>query len=231
MDEWWRYENLESGFPYNWNPSNKGNHSDDNLDFHIDLGAGKLKKGRLTIDRHGDVDILCNLNNMTYGGCKYKGEHKPHPMPADEAEFKNQLCFPDNSIESIISHHCLEHIGDGFIRLMDECYRVLVPGGKFRIIVPLFPSIAAVEDPDHKRYFTKDTFETFCGADDGSHWHESFSVPYTKSRFKMTEHDCTPAPSFPKRQFFQSDGTEIVEDFTIDDLFAEPREMRVTLQK
>lgn len=211
MNEWWRYENLESGAPYDWSPATKGDHEDDQIDFHLDLGCGTLKKGRLGIDRFNSptVDIKTNLNKL------------------------NWLPFPDNSIESIISHHVLEHIGDGFIHLMDECYRVLKPGGIFRIIVPCFPSFSAVDDPDHVRYFTPRTFDSFIhdASEDEPFWTESFSVPYTSARFKSRALDYTPPESFPPRFYNQSDGTEIVDDFSIDDLFKEPREIRVSLQK
>lgn len=227
MSDWWQYENLPSGEPYDWGEAEQGDNPYDNIDFHLDLGAGKLPKGRLTIDRHGDADILMDLNSL----CLFKfGELKRPEIfqkPSHEYNFWNtfKLPFADNSIKSIISHHCLEHIGDGFIGLMDECYRILEPGGIFRIIVPLFPSITAIEDPDHKRYFTKDTFETFCGTKEGDHWHESFSVPYTKCRFEEVDKVWTPDIKFDFQ--IQDD----LQGIGIDDLFAKPRELRVALRK
>lgn len=210
MSEWWQYDNLESGAPYDWSPAGRGEHPDDNIDFHIDLGAGKIPKGRLTIDRHGDVDILCDLDTLTY------------PSAFEDWNDVNdgRLCFPDNSIESIISHHCLEHIGNGFIRLMDECFRILKPGGKFRIIVPLFPSFAAVNDPDHKRFFTKHTLQSFLhnASSQDPFWSDSFAEPYTKCRFKNLEQICDPAPF-------------VSPPISIDTLLTESRELRATLTK
>ncbi len=215
MSEWWEYDNLESGHPYEWHPAGRGYHPDDNVDFHVDLGAGRLPKGRLTIDRHGDADILMDLNTGEYfGGKRHFLTRFPEWL----------LPFPDNSIESMISHHCLEHIGDGFLKLMDECHRILKPGGIFRIIVPLFPSLAAVSDPDHVRYFTTTTFESFCGVKNQPFWSDSFAEPYTKCRFTLAAKDYTPAI-----------GIKTLDDpwseVNIDDLFAEPREIRVTLKK
>ena len=198
MSDWWRYENLPSGAPYDWGTdAARGDHETDNLDFHLDLGCGTVKKARLGIDRHPapGVDLTMDLNDLIPVGLE--GRPTPTDDLFEEALLKGWLPkgfglpFPDGSIESIITHHCLEHIGDGFVNLMDECHRVLVPGGVMRIIVPLFPSRTAVEDPDHKRYFMEGTFETFCGTADGSHWHESFSVPYTTCRFEMTHKDMT----------------------------------------
>jgi SAM-dependent methyltransferase len=217
MDEWWRYDNLEPAPEggYDWHPAGRGNDPDDNIDYHIDLGAGRLPKGRLKIDRHGDCDISMNLDT----GIVYESRE---PLDEEYGWGYKGLPFPDNSIKSIISHHCLEHIGYGFMDLMNECYRVLESKGKFRIIVPLFPSFAAVSDPDHVRYFCKDTFESFCHEAGPStpFWSDSFAEPYTDARFKMTNKDIT-----PPRVFSNGDTVDI------DKLFEEPREIRVTLQK
>lgn len=238
MLDWWTYDNLESGAPYDWSPAGKGDHEYDNLDFHLDLGSGTLPKGRLGIDRHPapGVGLAIDLNTMTPIAAEF-----PASSPYRETqELYEQaiiegflpaptgLPFPDDSIESIVTHHCLEHIGDGFLPLMDECHRILKPGGIFRVIVPLFPSKAAVEDPDHKRYFMEETFETFCGAADGSHWHESFSVPYTSCRFEMV-HKTFTAGVKPQEKWGdpEADGIEPDEAWGPKDV----REIRVALRK
>lgn len=213
MSEWWEYENLPSKAPYDWGAANRGNHPDDNVDFHLDLGCGKLPKGRLTIDRHGEADLLIDLNLLAPSDW----DHAPTVDLYNKVKRTGVLPFPDNSIESIISHHLLEHLREGFIPLMDECYRVLKPGGIFRIIVPLFPSLSAVSDPEHVRYFTKDTFESFCGTDN-YFWSDSFAEPYTKARFKLVDKNYTPAVKYDRL-------------VNIDQLFEQPREIRVTLKK
>jgi len=223
---WWQYDQLPSGEPYDWSPAARGDSPYDNLDFHLDLGCGKLKKGRLGIDRHAaeGVDLLINLEEMTPVGIGERRDDDPLAQRTFDLfdardEEVNDLChaglpFPDESIESIVSHHFMEHVGDGFIPLMDECHRILKPGGILRIIVPLFPSRTAVEDPDHRRLFMEGTFETFCGNADGTHWHESFSVPYTSCRFEKVDQDVT-APAEPGQEWGPEDA----------------REMRVALRK
>lgn len=206
--DWWHYDQLPSGHPYDWEPAGRGEHEFDNMDFHLDLGCGTLSKARLGIDRYyaPNVGLTIDLEDLITS-------HASHPVhgsrPVEEAlpviertellydEFDTEgigLPFPDASIESIISHHFMEHLDTGFLPLMDECHRVLKSGGILRIIVPLFPSRTAVEDPDHKRFFMEGTFETFCGAENGDHWHESFSVPYTKCRFEKVHQDISPLP-------------------------------------
>lgn len=171
----WSYDAWPSAADWGDSAARSG-HPDDHVDFHVDLGCGRLKKGRIGVDRYAadGVDIVHDLN-------------------------VGWLPFADGSIESIITHHALEHIGDGFISLMDNCYRVLKPGGILRIIVPLFPSWSAVSDPDHKRYFMADgdtcTFDCFCGTPGDTPqncWLASFSVPYTNARFTRTALEYTP---------------------------------------
>lgn len=59
--------------------------------------------------------------------------------------------FKDNSIDGIYSSHFVEHL-DGFERakFMDECYRILKPAGKMRLIHPYYKSVRAVQDFSHK---------------------------------------------------------------------------------
>lgn len=208
--DWWTYDNLPSGEPYDWSPASRTQNPFDNHDFHLDIGCGLKKKGRLGIDRFlGEgIDLVIDLETLTpaelpieQGAHFHAATERQYDMLGlrgfrADGPFRSALPFPTGSIESIISHHALEHIDAGFIHLMDECYRVLKPGGLMRVIVPLFPSRTAVEDPDHKRYFMLGTFEAFCGAENGDHWHESFSKPYTTCRFELVDKDYTaPLPN------------------------------------
>lgn len=236
----WSYDEWPA-IDANWHSAGQGHRPDDQIAFHVDLGCGKLKKGRIGIDRHPaeGVNVVADLEEMrTFGiaphpgadgamklrcggmrlftGGKGTGErarHFDYPAGGEWMSLVSGngttigLPFPDSSIESMISHHALEHIGEGFIALMDECYRVLKPGAPFRIIVPLFPSTAAVEDPDHCRYFMEGTFEAFCGFPDNC-WQESFSVPYTKARFECTDKDHT-ALLAPEKRWTEEDRREL----------------------
>jgi SAM-dependent methyltransferase len=225
---WWEYDELPSGEPYDWvgqshgdSAAARGDSPYDNLDFHLDLGCGTLPKARLGIDRFpgNGVGMLLDLDAMipaSFGTLDSDGEkvlqrtlEMFNQMALGGERFTTGLPFPTGSIESIISHHMMEHLSSrGFIALIDECHRVLKPGGILRAITPLFPSRSAVEDPDHKLWIMEGTFETFCGAPDGSHWHESFSRPYTESRFEMVDKDFT-APVSPEEAWGDNDVREI----------------------
>jgi SAM-dependent methyltransferase len=57
----------------------------------------------------------------------------------------------DNSASEIFCSHFFEHL-DGMqrVKFMQECYRILVPGGKLSIIVPHASSERAFQDYTHK---------------------------------------------------------------------------------
>lgn len=49
---------------------------------------------------------------------------------------KEPLPFEDNSVEEVVAHHILEHIGEGFFDLMKDLYRVCENSTVIRVIVP-----------------------------------------------------------------------------------------------
>lgn len=228
----WNYDSWRSGEPYNWGQAARGPSPFDNLDFHVDLGCGAgLKKGRIGVDKFGapGVNIIMDLDTLdVFSMCAAPDTDAPKLAGTgrlysrglhaggqwyDERDMQVEtvgygLPFEDSSIESIISHHMLEHVGGGFLQLIEEIYRVLKPGGIFRAITPLFPSRAAVDDPTHVRYFTESTWQ-FCGGRPGeTHWMESFSVPYTGARFEILDQDVT-AMASPDARWKADDAREI----------------------
>lgn len=208
-DAWWLYDNLppapEGG--YDWSPATRGDKSLDLCDYHLDLGCGTRKKARLGIDRFpaSDVDLVMDLDLLFPS----MDENDPERL-AELIPIQGRMPFPDGSIDSIISHHCLEHIGEGFVRLMDECHRILIPGGVFRIIVPLFPSRTAVEDPDHRRWFMEGSFDVFCTEANGKNPAlGEFSVPYTSCQFEMIDHDASPLSPLSEQWLPEKDAREM----------------------
>lgn len=212
MGDWFRYDNLHRRGPYDWSPGSRGDRPWDQLDFHVDLGSGRIPKGRIGIDMRpspGSTDLAIDLNRMepslpldhytpeqkdiiqwTEG--VYHRYRSANVSEADISALGHGLPFPDNSIRSIITHHCLEHIGDGFEFLMEECYRVLEWGGIMRIIVPLFPSYTAISEYDHVRFFVEGSFEAFCGVPNGPVYTDGFSEPYNTCRFRQIDEDMSP---------------------------------------
>lgn len=59
--------------------------------------------------------------------------------------------WADNSVEEIIAHDALEHLFNPIISL-NECWRILKPGGKLDLIVPTAEGRGAFQDPTHLVY-------------------------------------------------------------------------------
>jgi len=107
----------------------------------IDLGAGlKREEDFITIDADplSNPDYVINLDDVNI-----------------------KLPFEDNSIEEIRAWHILEHIGDGFIPLIKELYRVACHGCIFDIKVPHHFHEVFYGDPTHKRPITINVMSHF----------------------------------------------------------------------
>lgn len=94
----------------------------------IDFGCGKNKKegflGVDVLDFEG-VDYVFNAG-------------------------KDLFPFEDNSVEEAHASHFIEHLtGPERIHFVNELYRVLIPGGKFTMIVPHWNSCRAYGDLTH----------------------------------------------------------------------------------
>jgi predicted SAM-dependent methyltransferase len=71
----------------------------------------------------------------------------------------NHLPYPDNSIDEIIMHHCLEH-NDPHV-LLKEVYRVAKPDCIIRIVVPYYNAPDAFRDPTHISFYHETTLNYF----------------------------------------------------------------------
>lgn len=86
-----------------------------------------------------------------------------------------QIPFEDNYFSSVSAIDFLEHIprqiclGSSneviypFIRLMNEIWRVLEPGGRLIAVTPAYHSPLTFADPTHVNYISVGTHEYFCG--------------------------------------------------------------------
>jgi len=74
---------------------------------------------------------------------------------------KGILPFEDNSVEAVIAHHILEHIGEGFLTLMKELYRVCKDGAIIDIEVPHHRHENFFGDPTHRRPVTTEMLRKF----------------------------------------------------------------------
>ena len=60
-----------------------------------------------------------------------------------------KLPFPDSSVDEVVAFHILEHIGEPFIPLMKEIYRVCKSNADFHIKFPHHRGVWFVNDPTH----------------------------------------------------------------------------------
>ena len=67
----------------------------------------------------------------------------------------------DDSVDEIVAEHLVEHLSD-FAAFMNNCHRVLKPGGKLTIVTPHPLSEYFWQDPMHVHGYTTNTFKIYC---------------------------------------------------------------------
>jgi len=119
----------------------------------LNLGSGsKPKDGYLNVDLDGwpGVDEIVDLNVL--------------PWP-----------WEDDSVESVFAQDSLEHLCPlgrsmgqmNIIAIIQEIWRILLPGGVAELIVPSTDGRGAFMDPTHVTYWNANTFLYFLGMENG----------------------------------------------------------------
>jgi SAM-dependent methyltransferase len=123
----------------------------------LDLGCGGTPRNPYEADEFYGVDIASwGDENIVIADLAIE------PIP-----------FEDGTFDYVTAFDFLEHIPrvvylDGkarnsFIEVMNEVYRVLLPGGIFYAVTPAFPNEGAFSDPTHVNYITGGTSLYFTG--------------------------------------------------------------------
>lgn len=99
----------------------------------------------------------------------------PEVNPDVCADIEKGLPFADDTFDVVYSKHVIEHIHN-FIPLMAELNRICKNRARIKIDVPHALSIAAYQDPTHKRFFTYLTFDYFT---------DNAPVDYGFTKFKI----------------------------------------------
>ncbi len=114
---------------------------------HVDLGCGGNKQypASVGVDRRrtGAVDVLADL--------------------------RLGLPFRAGTVDAVFAVHVLEHLTD-FLPLVDECHRVLRPGGTLHLMSPWWGYVNAVADPTHVRLLDVQTVKGICDRADAPRW-------------------------------------------------------------
>lgn len=102
------------------------------------------------------IDFGCG-QNCTVGqdGVKYIGVDEVKLDGVDVVHDLTSFPYPfeDGTVDEIVSNHFVEHLtGEEFMAHMDECWRMLKPGGKMRLTHPYCFSERAFQDPTHKTF-------------------------------------------------------------------------------
>jgi SAM-dependent methyltransferase len=119
----------------------------------LDVGCGDAKvEGAIGIDCANlpGVDVVHDLNI--------------YPWP-----------FDDGIFDEIYMNEIIEHLPDT-IKVMEEVFRLLKPGGKLHIRVVYWNHRHSISDPQHVTFFNEVTWEFFTG---------KRKKYYTKAVFKM----------------------------------------------
>ena len=62
--------------------------------------------------------------------------------------------FENNSVETVVAHHVLDHLGEGYFNCFKELYRVCKHGATIDIRVPHHRHDHYYDDPTHRRPIT-----------------------------------------------------------------------------
>jgi SAM-dependent methyltransferase len=104
--------------------------------------------------------------NLGAGSKKYPGYLNIDNDVGSKPDFvvdieKDKLPFDDNTIDGVIAHHILEHLGDGFFNCVQELYRVCKHGTIIDVRVPHPRHDTFLIDPTHKRPIYPHTLDMF----------------------------------------------------------------------
>lgn len=98
------------------------------------------------------INLGCGNRYLEEPNCQWKNIDISKEVKADEYyDVIKGIKEEDNSVDHILADNLLEHISDGFMEFMNDCHRVLKPGGTFEIFVPDFIATPdqAIGDPTH----------------------------------------------------------------------------------
>lgn len=128
----------------------------------LDLGCGINKY-------KSENDEVIGMDKLQLGKADINHDMEVFPYP-----------FPDNHFDMIHSNHSIEHASN-FFGVMEECWRILKPEGRFKIQCPY--GLSCLGLPSHKIFLTIRSFEVF----EPNHG-EGYN---TKARFKIIKKHLT----------------------------------------
>ena len=131
---------------------------------------------------------------------------------------KDRFPFEDNTVETVVAHHILEHLGEGYFHCLQEIYRVCKHGAIVDIRVPHPRHDSFLADPTHRRPITvvglqlfSQKFNKHCREQGyaSSRLGEYFKVDYEVLNYRYIPDDRV-------RAKFQSFTADQIEDYASD---------------
>jgi SAM-dependent methyltransferase len=101
----------------------------------------------------------CDLDGLTLNlgaGSKHIEGAVALDLPEWDAD-TDPIPYEDGTVSNIYALHFLEHVQEP-VALLQECQRVLCSRGRLNIVVPYWNTELAHSDPDHKTFFSEETW-------------------------------------------------------------------------
>jgi SAM-dependent methyltransferase len=88
-------------------------------------------------------------------------KHRPE---IDVVHDLNVLPWPwaDDEFDKVVALAVLEHLDIDLVASLNECHRILKPGGQLVIKLPMWNAERSYDDPTHRWFFTLGSLDQFC---------------------------------------------------------------------
>lgn len=136
----------------------------------LDLACGKNKREGyvgLDIAKIDQVDHVVDLQIFPWPiesesaeevNCSHYIEHIKHDNVALDLKLLLDQCDSFEDFKEKVNNPDFLAPQDGFIKFINEVYRILKPGGKVHMVAPYYTSMRAFGDPTHVRHISDSSF-------------------------------------------------------------------------
>ena len=133
------------------------------MERHLDLGCGARPRNPYGRRHLCAVDLHRPATDIAFEFAAANLALEPIPFASDAFGSVSAFDFIEH-VPRVLNGREPDTTCFPFVRLMDEVWRVLAPGGLFYALTPCYPSAPAFQDPTHVNIITERTHEYFCGA-------------------------------------------------------------------
>jgi ubiquinone/menaquinone biosynthesis C-methylase UbiE len=158
--------------------------------------------------------------NIGSGHNKIEGfisiDYDSHSNPDYQLNIETDvLPFEDSVVETVVAHHILEHLGDGYFHALQEIYRVCKHGAIIDIRVPHPRHDAFLADPTHRRPITPLGIQLF-SRNFNEHCKKNQLAASTLGEYFGVDFDILEwhyVPEEKYKQFFSGKTKEFIEEY------------------